>query len=164
MLISIPKLQNKGWRSGMINSSPTRNSRKGKEFWCMTQDSISFLGSSSQGGLTRSLFTEYIPMEWWNYWIPMARIASKSMDIVSSHSWSHSNQKRRRSTSLSLKKPKQKKGFAGRGLPQSKIFVNFVNFQVVSILLILVFFILNHVFRCVLIVLNDPRWKKFQGN
>ncbi|RVW26334.1 hypothetical protein CK203_111857 [Vitis vinifera] len=52
----------------------------------------------------------------------MARIASKSMDIVSSHSWSHSNQKRRRSTSLSLKKPKQK-GFAGRGLPQSKIFV-----------------------------------------
>ncbi|RVW25170.1 hypothetical protein CK203_112500 [Vitis vinifera] len=37
----------------------------------------------------------------------------KSMDIVSSHSWSHSNQKRRRSTSLSLKKPKEK-GFAGR--------------------------------------------------
>ncbi|RVW70081.1 Retrovirus-related Pol polyprotein from transposon 17.6 [Vitis vinifera] len=30
----------------------------------------------------------------------------KSMDIVSSHSWSHSNQKRRQSTSLSLKKPK----------------------------------------------------------
>ncbi|RVW97579.1 hypothetical protein CK203_046482 [Vitis vinifera] len=49
----------------------------------------------------------------------------KSMDIVSSHSWSHSNQKRRQSTSLSLKKPKQK--------------------------------------GCVLIVLNDPRWKKFQG-
>ncbi|KAL6316680.1 hypothetical protein AAG906_019596 [Vitis piasezkii] len=32
----------------------------------------------------------------------------ESMDIVSSHSWSHSNQKRRQSTSLSLKKPKQK--------------------------------------------------------
>ncbi|RVX05577.1 hypothetical protein CK203_027361 [Vitis vinifera] len=30
----------------MINSSPTRNFRKGKEFYCMTQDSISFLGSS----------------------------------------------------------------------------------------------------------------------
>ncbi|RVW73571.1 hypothetical protein CK203_055146 [Vitis vinifera] len=35
----------------LINSSPTRNFRKGKEFYCMTQDSISFLGSSSQGGL-----------------------------------------------------------------------------------------------------------------
>nr|CAN81598.1 hypothetical protein VITISV_029174 [Vitis vinifera] len=34
----------------MTNSSPTRNFRKGKEFYCMTQDSISFLGSSSQGG------------------------------------------------------------------------------------------------------------------
>ncbi|KAL6322032.1 hypothetical protein AAG906_003175 [Vitis piasezkii] len=29
------------------------------------------------------------------------------MDIVSSHSWSHSNQKRRKSTSLSHKEPKQ---------------------------------------------------------
>ncbi|RVW12864.1 hypothetical protein CK203_105703 [Vitis vinifera] len=34
----------------------------------------------------------------------------ESMDIVSSHSWSHSNQKRRKSTSLSHKKPKQKGG------------------------------------------------------
>ena len=33
-----------------INSSPTRNFKKGKEFYCMTQDSISFLRSSSQGG------------------------------------------------------------------------------------------------------------------
>ncbi|RVW59596.1 Retrovirus-related Pol polyprotein from transposon 17.6 [Vitis vinifera] len=33
----------------------------------------------------------------------------ESMDIVSSHSWSHSNQKRRKSTSLSLKKPKQRR-------------------------------------------------------
>ncbi|KAL6311699.1 hypothetical protein AAG906_021704 [Vitis piasezkii] len=31
----------------------------------------------------------------------------ESMDIVSSHSWSHSNQKRRKSASLSHKKPKQ---------------------------------------------------------
>ncbi|RVX01055.1 hypothetical protein CK203_022742 [Vitis vinifera] len=31
------------------------------------------------------------------------------MDIVSSHSWSHSNQKMRKSTSLSLKKPKQRR-------------------------------------------------------
>ncbi|RVW27313.1 hypothetical protein CK203_110330 [Vitis vinifera] len=31
------------------------------------------------------------------------------MDIVSSHSWSRSNQTRRRSTSLSLKKPKQRR-------------------------------------------------------
>ncbi|RVW61667.1 hypothetical protein CK203_065917 [Vitis vinifera] len=39
----------------------------------------------------------------------MARTALESMDIVSSHSWSHSNQKRRKSTSLSLKKPKQRR-------------------------------------------------------
>ncbi|RVW62666.1 Pro-Pol polyprotein [Vitis vinifera] len=37
----------------------------------------------------------------------MAKTPLESMDIVSSHSWSHSNQKRRKSTSLSHKKPKQ---------------------------------------------------------
>ncbi|RVW62848.1 hypothetical protein CK203_056301 [Vitis vinifera] len=36
----------------------------------------------------------------------MARTALESMDIVLSRSWSHSNQKRRQSTSLNLKKPK----------------------------------------------------------
>ncbi|KAL6310865.1 hypothetical protein AAG906_027305 [Vitis piasezkii] len=36
----------------------------------------------------------------------MVRTPLESMDIVSSHSWSHSNQKRRKSTSLSHKKPK----------------------------------------------------------
>ncbi|RVW32080.1 hypothetical protein CK203_102389 [Vitis vinifera] len=35
--------------------------------------------------------------------------SQESMDIVSSHSWSHSNQKRRKSTSLSHKKPKQRR-------------------------------------------------------
>ncbi|RVW26788.1 Retrovirus-related Pol polyprotein from transposon opus [Vitis vinifera] len=44
------KVAKQRMKSGMINSSPTRNFRKGKEFCCMTQDSISFLGSSSQGG------------------------------------------------------------------------------------------------------------------
>ncbi|KAL6319612.1 hypothetical protein AAG906_020689 [Vitis piasezkii] len=37
----------------------------------------------------------------------MARTPLESMDVVSSHSWSHSNQKRRKSTSLSYKEPKQ---------------------------------------------------------
>ena len=128
MLISIPKLQNRGWRSGMINSSPTRNFRKGKKFWCMTQDSISFLGSSNQGGLVHLLFTEYIPMEWWTYWILMARTALESMDIVLSRSWSHSNQKRRQSTSLNLKKPKWN-GFAGRGLTTVQNFCKFCKFS-----------------------------------
>ncbi|RVW73093.1 hypothetical protein CK203_058706 [Vitis vinifera] len=58
----------------------------------------------------------------------MAKTPLESMDIVSSHSWSHSNQKRRKSTSLSHKKPKQK-GLVDVVLPQSKIFVNFVNFK-----------------------------------
>ncbi|RVW89511.1 Pro-Pol polyprotein [Vitis vinifera] len=43
----VAKQRMKKWHD---NSSPTRNFRKGKEFYCMTQDSISFLGSSSQGG------------------------------------------------------------------------------------------------------------------
>ncbi|KAL6321798.1 hypothetical protein AAG906_035493 [Vitis piasezkii] len=38
----------------------------------------------------------------------MARTALESIDIFSSHSWSHSNQKRRKLTSWSHKKPKQK--------------------------------------------------------
>ena len=42
---------------------------------------------------------------------------------------------------LEPQKAKAKKGLLDVVLPQSKIFVNFVNFQVVSILLIL-----NHVF------------------
>ena len=55
-------------------------------------------------------------------------------------------------------------GLLGVVLPQSKIFVNFVNFQVFFHAFDLSFWILNHVFRGVLIVLNDPRWKKFQGD
>ena len=105
----------------------------------MTQNSISFLGSSSRGGLARSLFTEYGPMEWWNYWIPMAKTPLESMDIVSSHSWSHSNQKRRKSASLSHKKPKQRRVWWTWFYHSPKFFVNFVNFKVFSILLILVF-------------------------
>ncbi|RVW12761.1 Transposon Tf2-12 polyprotein [Vitis vinifera] len=54
------------------------------------------------------IFTEYV--QWSGGIIEFnGKEASKSMDIVSSHSWSHSNQKRRRSTSLSLKKPKQRR-------------------------------------------------------
>ena len=41
--------------------------------------------------------------------------------------------------------------------PKSKIFVNFVNFKVLFPLLIL-----NCVFVCNFIFLNDPRWEKMQ--
>ncbi|RVX16201.1 hypothetical protein CK203_014315 [Vitis vinifera] len=68
----------KKWHDQLISN---KEFQEGKEFYCMTQDSIAFLGSSSQ----------------------------ESMDIVSSHSWSHLNQKKRKSTSLNLKKPKQRR-------------------------------------------------------
>ena len=70
------------------------------------------------------------------------------MDIVSSHSWSHSNQKRRRSTSLSLKKPKRKRVCWTWFYHSPKIFVNIVNFQVFSIHLILVFDLKSCFYMC----------------
>ena len=101
-----------------------------------------------------------MPMEWWNYWIPMATIPLESMDIVSSRSWSHSNQKMRKSTSLSHKKPKQRRVWWTWFYHSPKFFVNFVIFQVFSILLILVFDLKS----CFYVCFNLFEWSQVEEN
>ncbi|RVW86071.1 hypothetical protein CK203_038051 [Vitis vinifera] len=82
----VAKQRMKRWHDQLISN---KEFGKDKESYSMTQGSISFLGSSSQ-----DIF--------------------KSMVIVSSHSLSHSSKKMRKSTSLSHKKPDQRRPKVGR--------------------------------------------------
>ena len=101
----VAKQRMKRWHDQLISN---KEFQKGQRVLLYDSRLHIFPGKLKSRWIGLSLFTKCIPVEWWNYWIPLAQTPLKSMVIISSHSLSHSSKKRRKSTSLSHKKPNQK--------------------------------------------------------